>query len=66
MIGKTYIEKAEYYFQDRVYLVLKETREYIVAKVINFGTWKFNVSRIHKRTFRKKMELSSIQMSISG
>lgn len=64
MTGKTYIEKAEYYYQDRVFLVLKETKEFVITKVINLESWKFNISKISRKKFLEKMEISPIQMSL--
>lgn len=64
MTGKTYIEKPEYYYQDRVFLVLKETKEFVITKVINLESWKFNISKISRKKFLEKMEISPIQMSL--
>lgn len=64
MTGKTYIEKPEYYYQDRVFLVLKETGKFVITKVINLETWKFNISKISRKKFLEKMEISPIQMSL--
>ncbi len=66
MTGKTFIEKPEYYYQNRVFLVLKESTEFVTTKVINLDTWKHNVSTFRKSLFLEKMELSPIQMRIYG
>lgn len=64
MIGKTYIEKPEHYYQNRVFLVIKETEKFVVTKVINLDTWKFNISKLRKELFFEKLELSPIQMRL--
>lgn len=63
MIGKTFIEKMDYYYSNRVFVVLKLDKKFITTKVINLDTWKFNVSKISIKVFREKMELSPIQMN---
>lgn len=63
-LGKTFIEKPDFYETNRVYLVIKETKEFFVTKVVNLNSWKFNISKIRKSEFRRRLEISPIQMRI--
>lgn len=62
MIGKTYIEKIEYYYTNRVFIVSKIIDTYIISKVVNLDTWKINTTRMKRSYFKNKMELSPVQM----
>jgi hypothetical protein len=66
-INTTYIDKPEYYNENRVIIIRKiETDEnnriYVIASIINFDTQKQNGTRMSLARFLRMFEFSPIQM----
>lgn len=59
----TYIEKKKYYETNRVFIVSRKEREYIIGRMLNLDTWTTNSTRIRKSEFSKRFEISPLQYS---
>lgn len=58
----TYIEKDDFYYSNRVFIVSSVGKEYVTGTIIDYDKDSYNSTRIRKEEFKRRFELSMIQI----
>lgn len=61
-INTTYIEKPKYYLSNRVFIVQRISKKFAIGCIIDFDKNTQAGFAIDKKLFRKRVEISPIQM----
>lgn len=59
----TYIEKEEFYEYNRVFIVSKQDKNFMIGRMLNLETWRFNSTKIKKEELDRRFEIAPIQFS---
>lgn len=59
----TYIEKKNYYYSNRVFILSRRTKRMVIGRMLNLDTWQFNSTQIKKEDFSRRFEIAPLQYS---